>query len=249
MSQGFISEKDRRFFRLKHYFKPYRFISVEAHSALDQPYAIKADGTKNSFQLIVSPLILQNDSPEWIESALLRIALEEVKSKQIDFESEQQKTKLSEIFVDAKTLQIERDKQLAEQMQQARAFEGPDLLEIWRTLRLEYFPDREDIDDYRVLWSKRRQTSSLASCSIENRRVYVASAMKLPESQPFVVPLIYHEMCHAILGPPKIVRGRRIMHGRDFKALERRHPEIKALNHWIRVGGWARATQLEKSIS
>lgn len=67
--------------------------------------------------------------------------------------------------------------------------------------------------------------------------------MSLPESQPYLEALIYHEMCHAVLGPPKIVKRRRIMHGRDFKALEKRHPEIKLLDTWIKAGGWSMAAK------
>jgi hypothetical protein len=248
MSQGFISENDRRFFRLKLYFKPYRYLHVETNPSLDQPYAISSKESSSSYQIQVSPYILRNDAPDWIEPALLRIALDEVKSNQVDFESEQHKSRLRELFEQAREQQKEEEKKLAEQLQQLQVTEGPDIAAIWKSLRLEYFPDRADIDDYRVLWSKRKQTSCLASCSIGNRRIYVASAMRLPDSQAYLEPLIYHEMCHAILGPPKIVRGRRIMHGRDFKALERRHPEIKALNHWIKAGGWTRATQIENSI-
>lgn len=62
--------------------------------------------------------------------------------------------------------------------------------------------------------------------------------MSVPQSKPYLEALIYHEMCHAVLGPPKVVRGRRVIHGKEFKALERLHPEIKALDNWINSGGW-----------
>lgn len=117
------------------------------------------------------------------------------------------------------------------------------LKKLWYDLIDGYFPQRQDLKNYRLVWSGKRQTRSLASCSVHKRTIRVAKAMALPSSRPYLEALIYHELCHAVLGPPKIVRGRRIMHGKDFKALERRHPNIKYLDDWINAGGWDRAVR------
>jgi len=234
----FIDKQERRLHRLINFLKPYRKIVVSLVHDLGSAFAFEM---KKDSKLIlkVSPLILQKNSPDWIEATLVRLSVEKSKTRQIDFESEQFKEKLENAFIEAK----EKQKELIKLIPTEEGSGIPDIKLIWKKLRLKYFPDREDIDDYKVKWSKRKQTSCLASCSIHNKRVVVAEAMADPESTAYLEPLIYHEMCHAILGEPKVVKGRRIMHGKDFKALERKHPEIPALNKWIKDGGWSAAVK------
>lgn len=121
-----------------------------------------------------------------------------------------------------------------------------DLTALWQSLRFEYFPERPDIDEYQVRWSDRRHTRCLASCNVYDRRVQVARAMAQSEARSHLAALVYHEMCHAVLGIPKIVGGRRVIHGRDFKLLEKRHPGIKALDAFIVSGGWKKAVVLQE---
>lgn len=120
-----------------------------------------------------------------------------------------------------------------------------ELNQLWCNVRAAYFPDRSDIDDYRVIWSMRRQTRSLATCNVHTKKVNVAHAMNRPEYQAYLEALLYHEMCHAVLGEAKIVNGRRVIHGREFKMLERRHPGIKPFDAWIKAGGWRQAVRRE----
>ncbi|MCC6954958.1 MAG: SprT-like domain-containing protein [Deltaproteobacteria bacterium] len=108
---------------------------------------------------------------------------------------------------------------------------------------MQYFPDRPDIDDYRVVWSKTVQKSVLASCNVQHRRIRVAPSFQRIDCTPFLEALLYHEMCHAILGDPPRVRGRRVLHGKDFRELEVRHPGIPNLDRWILEGGWRLAVQ------
>lgn len=118
-----------------------------------------------------------------------------------------------------------------------------ELVDLWKNLRTEYFPEREDLDNYRVLWSKRKHSSCLASCNYQRRKVIVADVMSQDECYKYLEPLLYHEMCHAVLGKPPVVNGRRVMHGREFKALERMHPRIMELDAWLKAGGWSRAVK------
>ncbi len=117
------------------------------------------------------------------------------------------------------------------------------LRELWEKIRREYFPELPELDDYHVFWSRRNHRSTLASCNITRRRVGVAGVLAAIEYTPYLEPLLYHEMCHAALGKPKQVNGRRIYHGREFRALERRHPDIQLLNQWIKNGGWHKAVR------
>lgn len=121
----------------------------------------------------------------------------------------------------------------------------PLLRAIWLQLRENYFPDRPDIDDYLVVWSRRRQRRTLASCSTDQRKVRVARELNTPLCAGWLDPLLYHEMCHAYLGSS----GTGGCHNRAFKALEQRHPLIPSLDAWIKAGGWLRAVRGERARS
>jgi len=126
----------------------------------------------------------------------------------------------------------------------------PILIQIWREIRKLYFADREDIDDYTVVWSTRRQKRTLASCNVRRRRIVVARELRYPDYLGWLSPLLYHEMCHAILGFNVAQRNRkRLWHGAEFRALESRHPGIIALDSWIKSGGWFQAVRRERARS
>ena len=118
--------------------------------------------------------------------------------------------------------------------------DDPDLKALWCVIRKKYFPDRPDIDNYIVYWSSRRQIRTLASCNIEDKRIAVAKELNYPEQKKWLEPLLYHEMCHSYLGHSVAgSRGKRgRWHGKEFRDLEARHPGCKALDEWIRAGGW-----------
>jgi predicted SprT family Zn-dependent metalloprotease len=122
---------------------------------------------------------------------------------------------------------------------------APDLQLIWDQLSIRYFPDSHILKKYRIVWSNRKQTSCLGSCNIQTNVVRIASAMKQPSAHKYLEPLIYHEMCHAIVGI-KIKNGRRKIHTREFKQLEKKHPGIIELDRWIKRGGWQRAVREDR---
>lgn len=120
----------------------------------------------------------------------------------------------------------------------------PFLQSVWQALREEFFPDRSDLDDYTISWSSRPQKRVLASCNIRHRRVIVARELFEPAACRWVSPVVFHEMCHAVLGESvTTTTGRRLWHGREFRNLEALHPDIPALNLWIKSGGWAMAVR------
>ncbi len=124
----------------------------------------------------------------------------------------------------------------------------PMLLAIWLQVRQDFFPDRPDIDNVEILWSRRRQKRVLASVSIRQKKVRVARELDHPDHHQWLEPLLYHEMCHAILGENIPVRNRkRQWHGDEFKQLEQRHPQMNAFEHWIKQGGWAHAVRSARS--
>ena len=122
------------------------------------------------------------------------------------------------------------------------------LVSIWTALRAHYFPERADLDSFLVCWSTRPQKRTLASCNIRRRKVVVASELRSDLHRRWLSPLLYHEMCHAVLGDTIGRRGgKRAWHGAEFKALERRNPEIAELDAWIRSGGWRHAVRSARS--
>ena len=50
----------------------------------------------------------------------------------------------------------------------------------------------------------------------------------------FVASIVNHELCHAALGEPERVGGRRRVHGADFRALEARFADHERAQAWER---------------
>jgi predicted SprT family Zn-dependent metalloprotease len=122
------------------------------------------------------------------------------------------------------------------------------LAATWSGLITSYFPERQDLHKYSIAWSTRRQKRTLATCNIKHLRVRVAKELNNPEHWHILEALIYHEMCHAVLGfSIKNAGSKTAWHGREFKLLEARHPGIPALNSWIKEGGWRRAVRQDRS--
>jgi hypothetical protein len=119
---------------------------------------------------------------------------------------------------------------------------------IWFTLRTSYFPDREDLDSYALEWSGRKQKRVLASCNIKSRRIRVARELLEPCAVRWLEAVVYHEMCHAVIGYDVMRSGsRRMWHGRQFRELELRHPDIPALEQWMMSGGWHSAVRSNRA--
>jgi hypothetical protein len=111
---------------------------------------------------------------------------------------------------------------------------------LWESLRKEYFPNEVVLMRYKVNWSQRAQVRTLASCNVHSKIVKVAKELRTIEAIHILSPLLYHEMCHAVLGVRKTNNGRYLWHDKVFKDLERRHPDIGLLNQWIDGGGWSK---------
>ena len=119
---------------------------------------------------------------------------------------------------------------------------------LWTNLRAEYYPDRPELDSYVVAWSSRAQKRVLASCNIRRRRVVVAKELFEPTACRWIAPVLYHELCHAVIGEGvHLQSGKRQWHGAEFRSLEARHPDISAMNAWIRSGGWAMAVRSHRA--
>ena len=124
----------------------------------------------------------------------------------------------------------------------------PALKEIWNSLIADYFPTAEHLRNYTVVWSKRNQIRTLASCSLERKRIVVAKELRFVEHDKWLSPLLYHEMCHAYLEYSILNKsGKTPWHGPQFKKLESRHPLIPSFNEWVNQGGWAKAVRSHRA--
>jgi hypothetical protein len=122
------------------------------------------------------------------------------------------------------------------------------LFAIWSNLQRNFFSHRVDLLEYEVIWSSRRQKRVLASITYRDKRVRVARELNHPDYVELLQPLLYHEMCHAVIGDGvEKIRGNRLWHGPKFKALESLHPASKALDHWIKSGGWLKAIRRDRA--
>ena len=118
------------------------------------------------------------------------------------------------------------------------------LKSLWDELVKRYYPERFDLFDYTLVWSRRNQKRTLASCNVRRRRVVVARELDCEEHAVWLEPLIYHELCHAVIGRDVASKGgRRAWHGKQFKEIERKHPGIPQLDQWIKSGGWRGAVR------
>jgi hypothetical protein len=125
-----------------------------------------------------------------------------------------------------------------------------ELLVIWATLHQQYFPDHEILAEYNLSWSTRPQKRVLASCDIIGKRVRVARELARPEYGRYLPPLLYHEMCHAVIGREVETRnGARLWHGPRFRELESNHPDSLMLQAWITEGGWATAVRRDRAFA
>lgn len=110
-----------------------------------------------------------------------------------------------------------------------------------------YFPHIPELLIYQIKWSEKKQKRTLASCNIYKKIINVSNCLNYPEYFHLLPPLIYHEICHAVVGVKVGNRGRRIIHGADFKKLERAHPDMHLLEEFIKTGGWAKAVRSHRA--
>lgn len=122
------------------------------------------------------------------------------------------------------------------------------LSEIWIILQRSFFPDRTDLLAYKVVWSNRKQKRTLASCSLRTRKISVAKELNYEDFHQWLSPLLYHEMCHAVIGRSK-TSGSRCWHGSEFKQLEVLHPKMEEFRLWTKSGGWRKAVMSERKRS
>jgi hypothetical protein len=64
----------------------------------------------------------------------------------------------------------------------------------------------------------------------------------------YLEPLLYHELCHAVLGNLREHNKRAKWHGKAFRELEKRHPGIRHLDTWVKEGGFGKAVRTDRAL-
>lgn len=235
----------KRFLRLRTFFHPYSFVRLRLKLHVIEPVVVQASAkkTSRSYCIDIYPNLLDSTCPDWVETAIFSYSLLFIKTRTCNQKSAKDiaqatnwYTKLKKLFEALRTILPTKPDIIARP-------ESGSLPDLWKKLQEAYFPENYQLLDYRVGWSNRSNRNCLASCNYINRKVSVAKALASTKYCDILPPLLYHEMCHAVLGKPEIVGGRRVIHGVEFKQLEARHPGISYLNHWIKTGGWRKAVK------
>ena len=112
-----------------------------------------------------------------------------------------------------------------------------DLQELYNEVNQEQFDRAVDVP---ITWGKaptasnrKRYSIRLGSYSPEDHLVRIHPYLDC-ESVPrfFIKYIVFHEMLHAYLGVEKSPTGRRIIHSREFNAIERAYPDFDRALAW-----------------
>jgi predicted metal-dependent hydrolase len=107
------------------------------------------------------------------------------------------------------------------------------LLESFKRVNAEYFKSR--IEQPELCWSPARARRTLGSYQERADRVIISQMFDQPHVPPFVLDyLMYHELLHKFLGVGRRDSGKRLMHGQDFKRLEKRFRHFKEAQAFLK---------------
>jgi len=107
-----------------------------------------------------------------------------------------------------------------------------DLREIFDALNRGYF--NGELKSY-IRWGQTASRTSYQTTRIDKggnqfNLITISGVYDSPQVPQYAIyGLVYHEMLHIAI-PPRVVNGRRVIHGRDFKAAEKKYPFY---NQWI----------------
>jgi len=109
-----------------------------------------------------------------------------------------------------------------------------DLQGIFNTVNRAYF--RGEIKSY-IRWGHGASRTSYQTTRLDRdgnpfNLITISGVYDSPLVPEHVIyGLVYHEMLHIAI-PPRTVNGRRVIHGRDFKAAERKYPFYEQWIEW-----------------
>jgi len=106
-----------------------------------------------------------------------------------------------------------------------------DLAELFKELNAGYFAGK--LEQPLLSWSQRRTRRVLGHHDQVHRAIIISSTLDNPRIPRFVVAyVLYHEMLH-VKHPVRVVSGRSIYHGREFREEERRFERFDEALKWL----------------
>ena len=121
-------------------------------------------------------------------------------------------------------------------------YNDPHLQRTFHQLRREHFPNRHDLDDYKVVWRDRPMRTAQGNGALNEtlgyieygtRTIHVAREMSHADAKKWIPALIHHELSHAVLGG--FLSSNQDAHAEWFRRLNELHPDTKEFERW---GGW-----------
>jgi len=107
------------------------------------------------------------------------------------------------------------------------------LEESFRRVNAEYF--RAQIEQPQLCWSPARARRILGSYQERHDRVIISRAFDTPRVPLFVLDyLLYHELLHKFLGIGRRDSGKRLLHGKDFRKLEKHFRYFKEAQAFLK---------------
>ena len=125
-----------------------------------------------------------------------------------------------------------------------------DLQSIFDALNREYF--QGGINSY-IRWGYSASRTSYQTARIDKEGnlfnlITVSGVYDSPQVPEYAIRgLVYHEMLHIAI-PPRLVNSRRVIHGRDFKAAERKFPFYEQWVKWERENMWRLVRNAKRRI-
>ncbi len=118
-------------------------------------------------------------------------------------------------------------------------YTDPFLQETYHDLRRKYFPNRPDLDDYKVVWRDNPMPGHEGSGGLQRtlgyivyqtRTIHIAREMSHEDAKQWIPALVHHELCHGALVP--FLDRQKDPHGEEFQALNNLHPDTKSFDAW-----------------
>lgn len=118
-------------------------------------------------------------------------------------------------------------------------YNDPHLQKIYLKLRRQFFPNRADLDDYKVVWRDRpaysggKPEDERGYIQYAARCIYIAREMSHPDAVKWIPALIHHELSHGVLNG--FLKPGQDSHAEWFRRISYLHPDTSGFESWR---GW-----------
>ncbi|XDD51853.1 SprT-like domain-containing protein [Leptospira sp. WS92.C1] len=91
-----------------------------------------------------------------------------------------------------------------------------------------------DISEIDIYWGKGKSRTRLGHYDPSHKMIVINPILSQPSIPEFVLEyIVFHELLHVYF-PVKRKNGKNVIHGKEFKILERKYPDYKKANLWLK---------------